>query len=51
MKNKREYPEFMPETMLMIMERYGYTWEDCCNMPLILLKFLQENVTGRFRDE
>ena len=51
MASNRTYPEFTPETILMIMKRYGYTWKDCCEMPLELLKFLQENVTGRFRDD
>lgn len=48
----KNFPEIkIPETILMIMERYGYSYNDCCNMPLILLQFLQENVTGRYRDD
>jgi len=33
-----------------IMERYGYCYEDCCNMPLTLLDFLEQEITGRYED-
>lgn len=33
----------IPRAVKRVMDRYDYTYFQCCEMPLILLKFLHDN--------